>query len=62
MPQGRISFEKLEGIDMTADLVTEKAQAAAWFETLRDQIVTAFEGLETSHTDGPTADFCSRSV
>lgn len=44
---------------MTADLVTEKAQAAAWFETLRDQIVTAFEGLETSHTDGPTADFAA---
>ncbi len=27
----------------------EKAQAAAWFRTLRDQIVQAFEGLEDAH-------------
>lgn len=30
----------------------EKSQAAAWFRTLRDQIVTAFEELEAKH--GPT--------
>ncbi len=44
---------------MTADLVAEKAQAAAWFEALRDQIVTAFEALETSHTDGPTGNLAA---
>jgi len=31
-----------------------KARAAAWFRTLRDQIVVAFEGLEDSH-GGPGA-------
>ena len=34
----------------------QKTQAAAWFRTLRDQIVAAFEGLEDSHDDGPFAD------
>ena len=37
---------------MTADFITEKAQASAWFRQLRDQIVTTFEGLEASHGRG----------
>lgn len=41
---------------MIADFATEKAQAAAWFESLRDQIVIAFEALEANQTDGLTAD------
>jgi len=41
---------------MTDTFETEKAQASAWFETLRDQIVAAFEALEDTQTDGPTAD------
>ena len=41
---------------MTGDFSSEKNQASGWFETLRDQIVTAFEALEDSQTDGPTAD------
>jgi len=41
---------------MTPTLETEKATAAAWFRELRDQIVTAFEGLEDSHVDGPLSD------
>jgi coproporphyrinogen III oxidase len=36
-----------------AEMKTEKAQAAAWFRSLRDEIVAAFEGLEDSHADGP---------
>ena len=31
----------------------EKARASAWFRELRDQIVSAFEGIEASHTTGP---------
>jgi len=41
---------------MTADFANEKTQAATWFETLRDEIVAAFEALEDSQTSGPTAD------
>ncbi|MBZ8118024.1 oxygen-dependent coproporphyrinogen oxidase [Roseovarius sp. LXJ103] len=41
---------------MTADFDTEKRRAAAWFRDLRDQIVSAFEGLEDSHADGPMSD------
>ena len=33
-----------------------KSRAAAWFLELRDQIVTAFEGLEDSQSAGPFAD------
>ena len=33
----------------------EKAQAAAWFGTLRDRIVAAFEALEDTQVTGPTA-------
>ena len=41
---------------MTTEFAAEKAQAAAWFETLRDEIVAAFEQLETTQVDGPTAE------
>ncbi|MEN9012715.1 MAG: hypothetical protein ABF241_11795, partial [Yoonia sp.] len=41
---------------MTADFASEKAQAAAWFENLRDQIISAFEALEDSQAVGPFAD------
>ncbi len=37
----------------------EKAQAAAWFRDLRDQIVAAFEGLEDTTASGPFADLPS---
>ncbi len=33
-----------------------KSEAAAWFRTLRDDIVAAFEGLEASHDTGPLSD------
>ncbi len=39
---------------MQTDFTEEKAKAAAWFRLLRDQIVAAFEGLETRH-GGPDA-------
>lgn len=41
---------------MTNPLETEKSRASAWFRSLRDQIVTAFETLEESHTTGPLSD------
>ncbi|MEB8388861.1 oxygen-dependent coproporphyrinogen oxidase [Rhodobacteraceae bacterium KMM 6894] len=41
---------------MTQDFTAEKQRAAAWFRTLRDQIVAAFEALEDSHADGPLSD------
>jgi coproporphyrinogen III oxidase len=41
---------------MTSEFETEKQQASAWFRTLRDQIVAAFESLEDSHAVGPLAD------
>ncbi|KIC28565.1 coproporphyrinogen III oxidase [Leisingera sp. ANG-M6] len=41
---------------MTAEMKDEKAQAAAWFRELRDQIVAAFEVLEDTHSEGPFAD------
>ncbi|UWQ37988.1 oxygen-dependent coproporphyrinogen oxidase [Leisingera aquaemixtae] len=41
---------------MTAEMIEEKARAAAWFRQLRDQIVAAFEGLEDSHSEGPFSD------
>ncbi len=41
---------------MTQNLNAEKARAADWFRALRDEIVTAFEQLEDSQSDGPTAD------
>jgi len=38
---------------MTEAMKAEKDRAAAWFRTLRDEIVAAFEALEDSHTQGP---------
>ena len=40
---------------MTTEFETEKARAAAWFRSLRDDIVSAFEKLEDTQTEGPTA-------
>ena len=34
----------------------EKQQASAWFRSLRDQIVSAFETLESAHATGPFAE------
>ncbi len=41
---------------MTDPFGPEKARASAWFRTLRDEIVAAFEGLEDAQTTGPFAD------
>jgi len=41
---------------MTDPFAPRKDRAAAWFRTLRDEIVAAFEGVEDRHTDGPGAD------
>ncbi len=41
---------------MAQDIEAQKAQAAAWFRTLRDQIVTAFEALEDGEASGPASD------
>ena len=41
---------------MTDMFDTQKQTASAWFRTLRDEIVAAFEGLEHSHSTGPFAD------
>jgi coproporphyrinogen III oxidase len=41
---------------MTEQFEDEKSRASAWFRTLRDQIVAAFEGLEYSHSSGPLSD------
>ncbi len=41
---------------MTPDMQAEKAQAAQWFEALRDEIVTAFKTLEANHDTGPMSD------
>lgn len=38
---------------MTQNMENEKTQASQWFETLRNEIVAAFEGLEKNHTEGP---------
>ncbi|MEM8975960.1 MAG: coproporphyrinogen III oxidase, partial [Pseudomonadota bacterium] len=40
---------------MTQDLEDQKARAAAWFRSLRDDIVAAFEALEDAQSHGPTA-------
>lgn len=44
---------------MTHDMTDEKAKASAWFETLRNDIVAAFEKLEATHTQGPMSDAAS---
>ena len=42
----------------TAAMTDEKSRAAAWFRTLRDEIVAAFEALEDSHpADAPAGRF-----
>ncbi|SIS82184.1 coproporphyrinogen oxidase [Roseivivax lentus] len=41
---------------MTEELKDERARAAAWFRSLRDEIVAAFEDLEQSHDTGPFSD------
>ncbi|MEL7215379.1 MAG: oxygen-dependent coproporphyrinogen oxidase [Pseudomonadota bacterium] len=41
---------------MSTDMDSEKARAAAWFRSLRDDICTAFETLEDAQTSGPFAD------
>ncbi len=41
---------------MTQDLEDQKARAAAWFRSLRDDIVAAFESLEDAQTQGPAAE------
>ncbi|MEM9636172.1 MAG: oxygen-dependent coproporphyrinogen oxidase [Pseudomonadota bacterium] len=38
---------------MTDSFDTEKSRASAWFRSLRDDIVAAFEGLEQDHAEGP---------
>ncbi|SFJ85842.1 oxygen-dependent coproporphyrinogen oxidase [Celeribacter neptunius] len=40
---------------MTQDMPDEKARASAWFRSLRDQIVSAFEALEDTQLSGPFA-------
>lgn len=42
---------------MSEDFTQKKAQAAAWFRVLRDQIVTSFEGLEDSYGQGAVGRF-----
>jgi coproporphyrinogen III oxidase len=39
------------------DMVEEKARASAWFRELRDEIVSAFEGLEDRAADGAAGRF-----
>lgn len=40
---------------MTEQFDAQKARASAWFRSLRDDIVAAFEDLEASQTEGPFA-------
>jgi coproporphyrinogen III oxidase len=40
---------------MTDPFADRKARASAWFRTLRDEIVAAFEGLEDAQATGPHA-------
>ena len=42
---------------MTYDFTDKKAQAAAWFRTLRNDIVAAFEGLEARFGQGEPGKF-----
>ena len=41
---------------MTEQFDDRKTQASAWFRSLRDDIVAAFEGLEDTQTEGPFTD------
>ncbi len=38
------------------DMNDEKLRASAWFMTLRDEIVAAFENIEATHLSGPFSD------
>ena len=38
------------------DFEARKSRAAAWFRTLRDQIVASFEQIEDRHVEGPFSD------
>ena len=40
---------------MSEEMKIQKETAAAWFRQLRDDIVAAFETLESGQTEGPTA-------
>lgn len=40
---------------MSDEMKTQKETAAAWFRTLRDEIVASFENLEDTQETGPTA-------
>jgi coproporphyrinogen III oxidase len=42
---------------MTEDFSAQKTEAAAWFRSLRDRIVAAFEALEAGHGQGPVGRF-----
>jgi coproporphyrinogen III oxidase len=42
---------------MSDDFDARKTRAAAWFRTLRDRIVAAFEGLEDNHGSGTPGRF-----
>ncbi len=42
---------------MSADIDQNKSAAAAWFRSLRDQIVASFEDLETQFGTGPVGRF-----
>nr|WP_319248220.1 oxygen-dependent coproporphyrinogen oxidase [uncultured Celeribacter sp.] len=41
---------------MHPEMTDEKHRASAWFRSLRDEIVAAFETLEDSQTEGPLAE------
>ncbi|WP_299673698.1 oxygen-dependent coproporphyrinogen oxidase [uncultured Roseobacter sp.] len=41
---------------MTDSFETEKTRASAWFRSLRDEIVAAFEALEQDHGEGPLSE------
>jgi coproporphyrinogen III oxidase len=41
---------------MTTEMQAEKAQAAQWFKTLRDNIVSTFQMLEDNHDSGPMSE------
>ena len=41
---------------MTTEMQAEKAQAAQWFKTLRDNIVSTFLMLEDNHDSGPMSE------
>ena len=50
-----VSKARFEFMAISVGFDERKAQVAAWFETLRDQICAAFEGLEDDLNSGPFA-------